>query len=65
MLESGKATWGGIKYVEFKSGGALKTPWGAGRWVDVSSAARPETVYAEFINQVQGLTVIITGLFWA
>ncbi len=51
-LKAGKAEWGGIKYVEFKADGTLSTPWGAGRWGDASSAARPSTLFAEFIGQI-------------
>ena len=31
-LAAGKAEWGGIKWIEFQAGGALKTPWGEGVW---------------------------------
>ena len=60
VLTAGKAEWGGIKYIEFKSGGAMKTPWGSGKWGDVSSAERPTTLYAEFINQVHLMTTEVT-----
>eukprot|EP00966_Prymnesium_polylepis_P105012 2432523-Prymnesium_polylepis.1 len=56
VIAAGKAEWGGIKYVTFSAEGGLKTPWGDGKWGDASSAAKPDTIWAEFIGQVHMLT---------
>ena len=34
-----KWTWAGIRHMEFKPAGVLKTPWGEGKW---GLAARPK-----------------------
>ena len=56
VLLAKKATWGGIKWIEFGKDGALKTPWGAGTWGDASSADKPNRLYATFIGTTHMLT---------
>ena len=56
VLLAAKAEWGGIKWIEFGADGSLKTPWGAGKWGDASTAARPNAIFAEFIGQLHILT---------
>jgi hypothetical protein len=51
IVLAGKASWGGIKWIEFGADGTLTTPWGTGTWGDASSPQRPSTIFARFIGQ--------------
>ena len=45
-------TWGGTKPFVFKTGGELKTPWGAGKWSLVRDGAStsPNAIWADFVG---------------
>ncbi len=50
----GRLSWGGVKGVEFKPGGGLGTPWGAGSWGTLHNDR--ETLFADFAGQQHLIT---------
>lgn len=56
ILLARKASWAGIKWIEFDKSGQLKTPWGAGTWGDASDEKHPNRIFAEFISVAHLLT---------
>mmetsp|Transcript_33962 Transcript_33962/g.47046 ORF Transcript_33962/g.47046 Transcript_33962/m.47046 type:complete len:726 (-) Transcript_33962:56-2233(-) len=57
MIATGKAAWGGVKYVDFLAGGELKTPWGIGKWGVLDATATPSTFFADFAGAQHKLSV--------
>jgi len=59
-----KLDWGGCAHcVELAPDGALKTPWGSGRWGATSTIHFPDVAFAAFFNTVHLLRIAPNGSF--
>ena len=57
-----KLDWGGCAHcVELAPDGALKTPWGSGRWGATSTIHFPDVAFASFFNSVHLLRIAPNG----
>ena len=50
MWTGGRASWSGIKGLEFQPSGSLVTPWGTGEWGRLGDG-KADVLYADFIGQ--------------
>ena len=60
VAAGGKASWAGIKGLQFDKSGALSTPWGAGTWGALKREGAPpdeDLLFADFIGQQHAVSL--------